>query len=125
MRYIKTTHWTDSTNQQGLLFFAQILNECLFDYTLDIYKPQALNVRMLCIEALQTIDNIKIGLIKKPNIDAIIEELQWNLNGDFVAKGILGHRLNGMVDNINTNKSNIKKLKEANLIFEQLSNSRK
>ncbi|MBL7891104.1 MAG: hypothetical protein JNL63_00630 [Bacteroidia bacterium] len=113
MRYIKTTHWTDHTNQQGLLYFAQILNECLFDYTLDTYKPQALNVRMLCIEALQTIDNIKIGLIKKPNIDPIIEELQWSLNSDFVAKAILGDRLNGIVDNINSNKSNIKKLKES------------
>jgi len=69
MKYIKTPHWSDIPNQQGLLFFAQALNEALFDYTLDTYKPPALNIRLLCIEALQTIDNIKIGLIKMPNID--------------------------------------------------------
>jgi hypothetical protein len=74
-------------------------------------------VRILCIEALQTIDNIKIGLIKKPNIDAIIEELQWSLNGDFVAKGMLGSKLNGIVENINASKNNIKKLKEAILLL--------
>lgn len=65
MKYIKTPHWTDIPNQKGLLFFSQILNETLFDYSLDTYKPQALNSRLLCIEALQTIEHIDAGLIKK------------------------------------------------------------
>ena len=117
MRYIKTPHWTDLQNQQGLLFFAQALNEALFDYTLDTYKPQALNIRLLCIEALQTIDNIKLGLIKKPNIEAIIDELQWSLNGDFVAKKMLGNKLIGIVEKINLNKNNLKKLKETILLL--------
>ncbi len=117
MKYIKTSHWTDFSNKQGLLFFAQALNEALFDYTLDTYKPQALNVRLLCIETLQTIENIKVGLIKKPNIDSIIEELQFSLNSDFVAKELIGNKLNGIVEKINANKSNLKKLKETVLLL--------
>lgn len=117
MKFIKTPHWTDLPNQQGLLFFAQILNEALFDYTLDTYKPQALNIRTLCIEALQTIDNIKSGLIKKQNINSIIEELLWSLNGDFVAKELIGNRLNEIVEKINSTKTNEKKLKDVILLL--------
>ncbi|WP_029270734.1 hypothetical protein [Flavobacterium sp. KJJ] len=112
MKYLKTTHWTDLPNQQGLLFFAQILNEALFDYTLDTYKTQALNIRLLCIEALQTIDNIKLGLIKKPNIESVIDELLWSLNGDFVAKELVGTKLSGIIEKINSNRNNLKNLKE-------------
>jgi hypothetical protein len=117
MRYIKTPHWTNLANQQGLLFFAQLLSEALFDYTLDTYKPQALNIRILCIETIQTINNIKIGVIKKPNIDAIIQELQWSLNSDFVAKQLLGNKLTGIVEKISSDKNNIKKLKETVLLL--------
>lgn len=125
MRYIKTPHWTDLQNQQGLLFFSQALSEALFDYTLDTYKPQALNIRLLCIEALQTIDNIKLGLIKKPNIEAIIDELKWSLNGDFVAKKMIGDKLMGIVEKINANRSNLKKLKETILLLYHFLDNRK
>lgn len=112
MRYIKTNHWTDKSNQQGLLFFSQILTEALFDYSLDSYKPQALNVRLLCVEAVQTIDNIKKGLIKKPNIESIIEELIWNLENDFTSKSILKNKLLEVIAKINANRQNLKRLRD-------------
>lgn len=112
MKYKWTKHWKDKKNQQGLLFFANILDESLFDYSLDTYKPQALNVRLLCIEGLQTIDNINSGLIKKPNIESIIDELLFNLNSDFVAREILGEKLEGIVAKISANRTNLKKLRE-------------
>lgn len=112
MKYINTKHWTVIKDQQGILFFAQTLTEALFDYTLDTYKPQALNTRLLCVEALQTIDQIKIGLIKKPNIDSIIEELLWSLQNDFTAKELIGSKYDEIINNINTNRNNDKKLKD-------------
>ncbi|MCU0374229.1 MAG: hypothetical protein MUF24_02885, partial [Chitinophagaceae bacterium] len=86
MKYKSVTHWQDIESQNGLVFFSQILDESLFDYSLGSYKPLALNSRLLCIEALGTLSHIKSGLIKKPNLKSIIEELEFRLNGDVAAK---------------------------------------
>ncbi len=117
MKYIKPKNWTDINNQQGLLFFAQTLSEALFHYTLDTYKPQALNVRLLCIEALNTIDDIKAGLIKKPNIISIIDELICSLNSDTVSKELLGDQLEEIIATINKHRSNLHQLKEVILLL--------
>lgn len=111
MKYKKTTHWTNKRNQEGLLFFAQVLDEALFDFTLDTYKPKALNIRLLCIEAVQTIDEIKNGLIKKPNLKSIIEELLFSLNSDYAAKAILGNRFDNIVSRIKSTENNLIELK--------------
>lgn len=125
MRHIKISHWTDLSNQQGLLFFAQTINEALFDYTLDSYKPQALNIRLLCVEALQTIDNIKVGLIKKPNITSIVDELLWSLNSDLFAKELIGDKLDGVIEKINNNKNNLKELRQIILLLYHFFDNRK
>lgn len=111
MKYKKTTHWTNKRNQEGLLFFAQVLDEALFDFTLDTYKPKALNIRLLCIEAVQTIDEIKNGLIKKPNLKSIIEELLFSLNSDYATKAILGNRFDNIVSRIKSTENNLIELK--------------
>jgi len=111
MKYKRTDHWTNKQNQEGLLFFAQILDEALFDFTLDTFKPKALNLRLLCIEAMQTTDNIKNGVIKKPNLKSIIEELLWILNSDTVAKDIFGIKFNVIVHKIKSNENNPTELK--------------
>lgn len=111
MKFKRTDHWTNKSNQEGLLFFAQILDEALFDFTLDTFKPKALNLRLLCIEALQTIDNIKKGIIKRPNLKSIIEELLWIINGDAVARIIFDNKLVVIVDKIKANENNLTELK--------------
>lgn len=113
MKFIKPVNWKDTTNQEGLLFFAQSMQESLFSYSLDVYKPKAVNLRLLCIEALQTIGNIKIGLIKKPNIKAIVDELVQCLKSDIVAKELLGSKFDGIVDRISANKENLEQLELA------------
>jgi hypothetical protein len=125
MKYIKTNHWVNKRNQEGLLFFAQVLHEALFDYSLDTYKPQALNIRLLCVEALETIDNIKSGLIKKPNIDSIVEELLWSLNSDFVAKELVGDKLKSIVERINKSRTDLKGLKNILLLLYHFFDNRK
>ncbi|WP_418124027.1 hypothetical protein ACNFU2_05275 [Chryseobacterium sp. PTM-20240506] len=112
MKYISPKNWTDLANQQGLLFFAQILNESLFDYTLDTYKPKALNIRLLCIETITTIDDVKEGLIKKPNIEHVVDELLWSLNSDFLAKKILNNQLNEIIKEINLKKNSLSELRQ-------------
>ena len=120
MKFKKTDHWTNKQNQEGLLFFSQIIDESLFDYSLDSYKPQALNTRLLCIEALQTISHIDNGLIKKPNLRSIIEELKWSLQSDLAAKFILDDKYEHYISrlNIHSNTNNLKNVIE--LLYEHL-----
>ena len=42
--------WKFSEKLVGLLFFAQSLNELLFDYSLDSYKAPALNLHSSALE---------------------------------------------------------------------------
>ena len=116
MKYIKTPHWTNLSNQKGLLYFSQILSETLFDYALDSYKPQALNSRLLCIEAIVTLEHIESGLIKKPNIDSVLDELLWNINSDYAIKELVGDKYSTIINNIKSCRDNHHKLKK-NLWF--------
>jgi len=90
VRKLDTKHWKDPKELEGLLFFAQLLDEMLFDYSLDSYKPLALNSRTLCIECLTTIEEVRNGFMKEKNLQPVIEELKWSLGGDLAAKEILG-----------------------------------
>lgn len=88
----------------SITFFAQRLDEILFDYSLDTYKPAALNAPFLCKEALMTISEIEKGNIDKSNFTPILEELEWSIKNDNIAKEII--ELNYQ-DLIPENKSNI------------------
>ena len=116
MKYIKNPHWTNLSNQKGLLYFSQILSETLFDYALDSYKPQALNSRLLCIEAIVTLEHIESGLIKKPNIESVLDELLWNINSDYAIKELVGDKYSTIINNIKSCRDNHHKLKK-NLWF--------
>lgn len=72
-----------------MLFFAQRLDELLFDYTLDTYKAPALNAPYLCQEALDLIADIESGNIDSANIDHVLSELEWSLRMDAVAKQLI------------------------------------
>lgn len=125
MKYKNVSHWKNLVDQEGLLFFAQIFDEALFDYSLDSYKPQALNIRLLCIETLQTIDNITQGLIKKQNLTAILEELKWSMNMDFALKQIIGEKFDPILENIQQNENNLTRLKTTiHLLYHNLDNKK-
>lgn len=74
---------------EGLLYFAQRAEELLFDYTLDSYKPLALNASSLCEEALALIDDVESNIIDQSNLRPVLEELSWSIAKDPVAKSLL------------------------------------
>ena len=74
------------------LFFAQRLNELLFDYTLDSYKYYALNINLLLIEALRRINKVKNDLTEDLNLKDIVDEINIKAKNDIVSKKILGHK---------------------------------
>ena len=86
MRLLNSDHWEDKENCEGLLYFTQLIDEMLFDYTLDSYKPLALNSRLLCIEAFETIEEIRNSYITIKNLQSVLEELIWSLKHDIAAK---------------------------------------
>jgi len=89
MKFRSLKNWTDPSNSEGLIFFAQLLEELLFDYSLDTYKPSAMNSSMLCLEAISLVKDIEEGLIEKANINHVLKELTLNLKKDEVVKNLL------------------------------------
>jgi hypothetical protein len=89
MRFRNLKKWKNVTNCEQLLYCAQLIEELLFDYSLDTYKPSAMNTSLLCIEALNTIIDIEKGVIDKNNLEHISSELVLNLRRDSVVKSLV------------------------------------
>ncbi len=81
--------WNLTPEMEGILFFAQLINELLFDYTIDTYKIPALNSRTLALELLNSIEEYELGFLKQGAIKPIIAELGDRLNKDTVVREIL------------------------------------
>jgi len=86
--------WSDLSDLQPLLYFAQLLDELLFDYSLDTYKPSAMNTSLLVAEGLSVISAVEDGIIDKANLAHIMDELSENLKRDPVADELLTLDLN-------------------------------
>jgi hypothetical protein len=89
MRFRRLTKWENPENCRGLVYFAQLLEEMLFDFSLDTYKASVMQTGTLCIEALETIHEVDLGNIKAPNIQHVIAELCTTLEKDSVAQALL------------------------------------
>ena len=85
-------NWNTDGSEELELFFAQRLNELLFDYTLDSYKYYALNINLLLIEALKRINKVKNDLTEDLNLKDIVDEINLKAKADIVSKSILGHK---------------------------------
>ncbi len=85
-------NWAINGDEEGLLFFAQRLNELLFDYTLDTYKYYALNISLLLKESLIRISKISEDHTKDENLKSIIEETNLKAQNDLITKEILGNQ---------------------------------
>lgn len=94
MRFRTLRNWDTSGNISALLFFAQRTEELLFDYTLDTYKPTALNAPSLCEEALLVLADVEANVLDEANFEHVIAELEWAIQRDRVAKSMLEADLN-------------------------------
>ncbi|TLV02746.1 hypothetical protein [Dyadobacter luticola] len=110
MRKANYSHWENIDKLEGVLFFAQLIDEMLFDYTLDSYKPSALNSRLLCIECFETLEEIKEGFIPKKSLQSVVEELKWSLNRDVAAKSLFGVKFENYVERLKPNELKIYEL---------------
>ena len=89
MKFRALYKWRLTDSLDGLVFLAQRLDELLFDFTLDSYKPTALNACSLCEEALEVISMIERGHTDAATLEPVLQELDWSLRRDSVAKSLL------------------------------------
>ncbi len=99
LKNIDNWEYTEALN--CFLFFAQSIDEMLFNYTLDTYKAPALNSHTLCDEALIIISEIEKDVINKGSLHSIIEELKLSLDKDIVSKQIFGDLMNSYKEKLN------------------------
>lgn len=92
MKYKEPIHWKFSEDLDGLLYFSQVLNELLFDYTIDTYKPNALNAHSIVHETLTLLRKVKSKHIHKANLKPVKEELINFLSKDLACKALLGDK---------------------------------
>lgn len=89
MKFKGLKEWHHREEFSNLFFMAQRLDELFFDYTLDTYKPPALNSIYLCREAISLISDIENDVIDSANLQYVLDELEWSLNSDTVVKNLL------------------------------------
>jgi hypothetical protein len=93
----KIDHWDIDNLSDGFVFFVQRLDELLFDYTIDSYKPRALNAPSLCIELLNVINEVEDDNIDPNNIKYILDELKLAIHEDQVAKKLIASNIDYFV----------------------------
>jgi hypothetical protein len=121
MKYPNLRKWKYTSNLEGLLFFAQVVEELLFDYTIDTYKVPAMNAYTLCAELCQTIDDVEAGVIKEGAIKPIIGELCDRLIKDHVAASLLAEIRGELIAYLNRRDNNVAEVKvRADLLRNQL-----
>lgn len=107
MRYRTLQHWENIADLEGLIFFTQLLEELLFDYSLDTYKPSAMTSSSLCKEALNLINNIEAELIDKQNLGHVIKELVACLRVDEIATTLLDLEVNTVCSKLESEENSL------------------
>lgn len=100
MTKLSLDNWKVDTELDGLLFFAQTIEEMSSRYTLDSYKAPVFNSHSLCDEIIGVSEEILQGFLHEKGIIPIKEELIWNLQNDPVARHILGYRYHSIIDEL-------------------------
>ena len=100
MSIYKIEHWDTSEDLDGLLFFAQLMKEMLFNFTIDSYKAPIFTTVSLCDELIDAYELVKNGFLKDSSILPIKNEIIWSLENDFVAESILNYRYDAIITSL-------------------------
>ena len=82
MKKRELTHWTHNKGYNGLLLFAQALEEGTFHYSYESYKIPALNCHYLCYDILRTSRDIERKILMDGNFVPLAEEFEQMINED-------------------------------------------
>ena len=82
MKRGKLDYWTDIVGCENLLFFSQLVNELLFDYSIPSNRISTLNSHYLCLDAISAINGIEYSGVPEGTLKPIMEELYSELKKD-------------------------------------------
>jgi hypothetical protein len=74
--------WNSPNELEGLLTFAQCLDELLFDHSLDTFKAPALNLHLSVLEVVSLLRGLSEGRYEPAVLKFAMEELEFHLNFD-------------------------------------------
>lgn len=74
--------WENISACNNLLFFSQLVNELLFDYSIPSNRISTLNSHYLCLDALSAIDSIDNNGVPEGTLKPIMEELYSEIKKD-------------------------------------------
>ncbi|RCK21175.1 hypothetical protein [Thalassospira lucentensis] len=116
MKHQEIQKWKSDELKKEITFFYQRLDELLFDYTLDSYKPRMMNPPFLAQELINAIDDTENGTINEKNIDHIIDETRLFVENDEIARELLPIRFDRIFPENEKNKK-IENIKVKSQIF--------
>lgn len=125
MKFRTISKWDEPDKSVGLMYFAQLVEEMLFDFSLDTYKASVMNTSLLCYEALETLKQVERGNIKPPNILHVTAELCATFEKDPVAQALVAIPYRSFVPTLKNPKTPLKELENVlELLAVQLSLSK-
>ena len=74
--------WKDISGCNNLIFFSQLVNELLFDYSIPSNRISTLNSHYLCLDAINAIQGIEENGVPEGTLKPIMEELHTELKKD-------------------------------------------
>lgn len=92
MKKMDISHWKPNKGFEGLLLFAQTLQESTFDYSFESYKTPALNCHYLCYDMIHTINDINKNVLKQGNFIPLAEEFEQMIQEDMFIKKIIDEK---------------------------------
>ncbi|MBR1685405.1 MAG: hypothetical protein IJ708_09745 [Clostridia bacterium] len=84
MRFSVNGNWKDGYTHDGMLFFAQRVEEMLMYYTSHVYKVPVYNTYLLIEEFSRTYNLVKQGAVNQTHLALILEEFYASLSGDII-----------------------------------------
>lgn len=115
MQIKNIANWNFTPQMEGLLFFANLIDEMTFNYTLDSFKASVHNVFSLMRECIETIDDIQEDTIRKGSLPPIVEEIKDGITRDIILSDLIqSNRFDLLIPKIDGNTPS----KELKLVLE-------
>lgn len=104
MKYFTMNKHNDDSINDGVLYFAQRIDEMLNPSTSHIYKAPVHNTRTLIKEYLTTQDSVMTEQINNAHLKSVFEEFLESYKNDVIIKKFIGkEERNSILNKLNTN----------------------
>ncbi|MBR5997752.1 MAG: hypothetical protein IK027_01425, partial [Deltaproteobacteria bacterium] len=82
------SRWVLNDETRNILFFAQLIEELLFNYSIDIYKVPVCNAKVLCRELLQILGEADVSGFDETDFRPVLEELIQEIQKDPIVEEV-------------------------------------